>query len=140
VENYDSVVNSTILGLNKTGVKANIPYYTFLSQSELQEYNQGRINHIEEYPSVSDFVVPYSKKPTSISSIVGNAQIFSNTPCCPDEDKSKLLSNTERFAKRNGLDLYVRVSTQTGLYPKSPYKFSSNDEYLLYKNYAQTYC
>jgi hypothetical protein len=136
VENINSIVYSTIVG-TKT-FNNNQPFYTFLNNNELKDYEQGRLNHIAEYPSVTDFVVPYSKKPVAVSSIIGNAQIFGI--CCPDEDKSKRLSNNERVTNIKALNLYVRVSTQTALYPKSPYKFIDSQEYLLYKNYKERNC
>jgi hypothetical protein len=47
-------------------------------------------------------------------------------------DYSEILEN------RKAKNLYIGVSTFTAKYPKSPYKFSSNDDYLLYKKYRDT--
>ena len=47
-------------------------------------------------------------------------------------DYSEILEN------RKAKNLYIGVSTFVNKYPKTPYKFSSNDEYLLYKKYRDT--
>ena len=133
---------STIIGkpVNPKGdLVTDSIYYLFSGEGELQDYRQGRLNHVTEYPTVNDFVVPYSQRPTySVSDIIGNANIFPGIVVDPRIDKSKVLTNDERLANITALNLYVKVSTQTALYPKTPYKFTSNQEYLLYKNYVQT--
>jgi len=45
---------------------------------------------------------------------------------------------SEILQKRKARNLYISVSSFTAKYPKSPYKFSSSDEYLLYKKYRDT--
>lgn len=144
IENYNSIVYSSIVGKPISPVGDTViesVFYKFSGDVELQDYKQGRLNHIAEYPSVSDFVVPYSQRPlNSVSDIIGNADIFPGVIIDPRIDKSKVLTNDERLANINALNLFVKVSTQTSLYPKTPYKFSSNQEYLLYKNYLQTKC
>ena len=143
IENYNSIVYSTINGTGTLQTQASDSpttplFYTFTSDAELQDYKQGRLNHIAEYPAVADFVVPYANKPLAIRDIIGDPNIFYITPCCQNIDKSKLLTNNERLYNQTGLNLFVRVSTQTAMYPKSPYKFQSAQEYLLYNNYKQT--
>jgi len=145
VENYNSIVYSTIYGTpTKTmgGSVTDSIYYPFSGDVELQDYRQGRLNHIAEYPDVTDFIVPYSQKPAfrTVSDIIGNANIFPTVVVDPNIDKSKLLTTAERLKNITALNLFVKVSTQTSLYPKSPYKYASNEEYLLYKNYVQTKC
>jgi len=143
IENYNSIIYSTI---NGTGIpekgadsETNPLFYTFTSDAELQEYRQGRLNHISEYPAVNDFVVPYAQKPLAVKDIINDTNIFYTTPCCKNIDKSKLLTNDERLNNITALNLYVRVSTQTAMYPKSPYKFQSAQEHLLYNTYKNTH-
>ena len=170
VENYNSIVYSTIVGLSpplpatpipppplpatpipppplpatptpvirpstiSTG-SANIIFYNFQNQEELLDYNQGKLQHIAEYPDVSDFCVPYSKKPTNIAGVFNSNGYFIEKSI-----KSNLIDNSERLTNTTGRNLYVLVSTQKSLFPKSPYKFSGNDEYLLYKRYESNNC
>ena len=150
VENRNSIVHSTLVGLKNTPGSANLLqsgdnvsdslFYTFTGADELQEYRQGRLNHVQEYPTVTDFVVPYANKPIQVGDIIGNAEIFGEPRCCPNITKTIPLTNAERLKNRNALNLYIAVSTHTELYPKSPYKFKSNDDYLMYKNYILTNC
>ena len=144
VENYNSIVYSTLLGkpLSARGdTVTDSVFYLFKGEGELLEYKQGQLDHIAEYPSVTDFLTPYSKRPIfTVSDILGDASIFPTQVVDPRIDKSNVLTNKERLTNITALNLFVKVSTQTSLYPKTPYKFSSNQEYLLYKNYVQTNC
>lgn len=136
VENTDSIFYSTINGGGTVE-----SFYLFNNQAEKLDYEQGRLNHIAEYPDNQDFTVPYSKKPRNVKSIIGNPNIFPVTEdCCPNFDRSNVITNNQLLRNTTGINLYVKVSTQKAMFPKSPYKFSGNDEYLLYKTYEQTLC
>ena len=128
----------------------------------------GQAAHTVEYPDVTDFLNPYRKRVipyiSSVLSTIHNtnysfnqvsavgpllhplAQIptLSTTgfilPCSnflpptPPLDPAILLYN------RLGLSIYVRVSTQNAQFPKSPYKFASNEEFITYNNYKKIFC
>jgi hypothetical protein len=139
VENFNSIVYSTISGSeNPIGIY----FYSFLNQSELDDYKLGQANHIAEYPTVSDFLISYSKKPvipktsTIVSTVVSP---YISPLCCPDYISTNVISNTELLANKTAKLIYERVSTQSALFPKSPYKFSSSTEYTVYKQYRDKY-
>lgn len=139
VENFNSIVYSTITGLESS---PSLIFYTFLNQSELDDYKLGQANHISEYPTVSDFLVSYSKKPiipknsTIVSTVVAP---YISPLCCPEYISTNVISNAELLANRTARLIYERVSTQAVLFPKSPYKFSSSTEYTVYKQYRDKY-
>jgi hypothetical protein len=139
VENNDSIAYSTIIG------GGNDSFYIFNNQSEKLDYNLGRLNHIAEYPNYDDFLTPYSKRQRdnikSVNSIIGDSKIFRDTEtCCPNFDRSNVITNNELLRNTTARNLYFKVSTQKAMFPKTPYKFSGNDEYLLYKTYEQALC
>jgi len=68
-----------------------------------------------------------------IESLPPNVILGPPTQIIPkSSDYSEILEN------RKAKNLYIGVSTFVAKYPKSPYKFGSNDEYLLYKKYRDT--
>jgi len=139
VENFNSIVYSTITGSESP---TSLVYYSFLNQSELDDYRLGQVNHISEYPTVADFLVSYSKKPivpkknTVVSTVVAP---YISPLCCPEYISTNVISNAELLANKTAKLIYERVSTQAALFPKSPYKFSSSTEYTVYKQYRDTY-
>jgi hypothetical protein len=139
VENYNSIVYSTINGSESP---ANLIFYSFLNQSELDDYKLGQANHVSEYPNVADFLTSYSKKPiipknsTIVSTVVSP---YISPLCCPEYISTNVISNAELLANKTAKLIYERVSTQAALFPKSPYKFSGASEYLVYKQYRDKY-
>jgi len=149
VENFNSIVHSTLQNTlpvpqSNDQAKERI-WYQFTSNAERQQYQQGKINHILEYPSVSDLQVGYADKPIVLNSTIltelSSMSIsgFSDT-CSGSQYVPPQKTYSQIISDRNALNLYVRVSTQKSLYPKSPYKFSSSQEYLSYKTYLALYC
>jgi hypothetical protein len=138
VENFNSIVYSTITGSESS---TSLVYYSFLNQSELDDYKLGQVNHIAEYPTVADFLVSYSKKPiiAKNSTVVSTVTPFISPLCCPDYISTNVISNTELLVNKTAKLIYERVSTQAVLFPKSPYKFSGSSEYLAYKQYRDKY-
>jgi hypothetical protein len=45
---------------------------------------------------------------------------------------------SDSMENKKARNLFIAVSSFTGKFPKSPYKFSSSDEYVLYKKYRDT--
>jgi len=152
IENYNSIVRNklaqTVPPEGKSGTSTPA-FYQFQGSAEKTAYNLGQSAHTVTYPDETDFLVPYAAKPipytsTVMSTIVGYKYVYVSTttstfcsnilPTGPKKDSDVLLRN------RNGLNLYVRVSTQSAQFPKSPYKFSSNSEYLLYNEYKKILC
>ena len=152
IENINSIVLHTLA--NKLPVEAatgtSAPaFYQFTGSDEKTAYNQGQLAHTVTYPDVVDFLVPYASKPipyasTILSTISGTKYPYISTgtstfcsnllPTLPRKDSDILLRN------KNALNLYVRVSTQIAQFPKSPYKFASNNEYITYNEYKRTLC
>jgi hypothetical protein len=152
IENFNSIVLNKLAQTvppEASSGTSTPAFYQFQSSAEKTAYNLGQSAHTVTYPDETDFLVPYASKPipyisTVISTIVGYKYVYVSTttstfcsnilPTAPKLDSDIILRN------RNGLNLYVRVSTQIGQYPKSPYKFSSNSEYLLYNEYKKILC
>ena len=150
IENYNSVVYHTLANTLpvEAGSNINTPsFYQFQDSNEKTAYDIGHLTHTVIYPEVIDFLTPYSYKAiqytSSITSTIqGTKYIYSGEstfcsnilPTVPSIDYNELLKN------RVGLNLYVRVSTQISQFPKSPYKFSSNQEYITYNEYKRFFC
>lgn len=160
VENHDSIVYNKILNSvpEQTATSADKPWFKFANDTERQIYLKGQAHHLAEYPSVSDFQIPYSKKLVTLSSTVlqtlstiypspiiniqpisSVASTIATLPSTTSQLNPKQQSSDEILKNKTALNLYVRVSTQNHFFPKSPYKFKGNDEYLLYKTYASIY-
>ena len=156
VENHDSIIYNRLVNSVPTqqGICFDKPWYKFVNDTERQIYLNGRLHHIAEYPSVSDFQIPYSQKLITYSSSVlqtlstlypssiintqpiSSLATIASTPSQlnpPQQSPSQILKN------RTAQNLYVRVSTQNYTFPKSPYKFKGSGEYLMYKAYASVY-
>jgi hypothetical protein len=144
VENYNSIVSNTLANIVPTEAGVQTPeFYQFRDSHEKTSYKLGQLAHTVAYPDVADFLKPYSYKPIQyVSSVISTmtgtnyppveSTICSNVvPPLPTLDYDELLRN------RVGLGIYVRVSTQLAQFPKSPYKFSSNEEYITYKEYKR---
>lgn len=150
VENINSIIQNKLA--NRLPIEAGSgfsepAFYQFVNSDEKTAYNLGQLAHTVTYPDVTDFLVPYSAKPIAYTSTVISTlaqikypPILSTTICSnvlpplPPLDSDMLLRN------RNGLNLYVRVSTQVAQFPKSPYKFKTNDEYITYNEYKKLLC
>jgi hypothetical protein len=146
VENKDSAVRAMLADTEpkSQGGAPDRIFHIFENDEERVLYKIGQRAHISQYPNITDFQIPYANKPiqytsTVLASIAKNAAAITTGPC-PNEPKSKSLTNDERLFNQKSLNLYVKVSTQTGLYPKSPYKFASTEEYLMYKKYKAINC
>ena len=111
------------------------------SFAEKIAYSKGQLAHIARYPDISDFIVPYANRPIPYNSsvvssifvqsegpVTGGCRVIPTIPI----DFASVLQN------RKATSLYINVSTFNARFPKSPYKFSSQDEYLLYKKYRDT--
>lgn len=116
-------------------------WHQFVDDAEKTAYRLGQLAHVAAFPTVSDFTVPYSNRPIPyISSVVSTIKSLPPNTCvncpCPTPVIGKPISSDERLANTKALNTYIKVSTQTGLYPKSPYRYTSSEEYLLYKRYV----
>jgi hypothetical protein len=150
IENINSIVLNTLANKLPTEASSGTSaptFYQFTGSDENTAYNQGQLAHTVTYPDVVDFLVPYASKPIPYTSTVlstmksknydpgippGASTFCSNIlPTLPRLDNDILLRN------KNGLNLYVRVSTQIAQFPKSPYKFSSNNEYITYNEFKR---
>ena len=153
IENINSIVLHNLGNRLPTeassGTSAPV-FYQFTGSDEKTNYNLGQLAHTVTYPEVTDFLVPYASKPIPYTSTVlstmktknydpgippGASTFCSNIlPTLPPKDSDILLRN------KNALNLYVRVSTQISQFPKSPYKFASNSEYITYNEYKRILC
>jgi len=150
VENYNSIVLNNLANNVPVEQGSEIneaKFYQFINSQEKIDYNLGQLYHTVIYPDVTDFQQPYASRPipytsTILSTINGRTYIndpSTSTVCSnilppPPLDSDLLLNN------RRGLDIYIRVSTQNSQFPKSPYKFISNQEYITYMNYKKINC
>jgi len=141
VENNDAAVRlqlaNTVPSLTSVGERV---WYQFADDAERLAYRAGRRAHIAAFPTVSDFAIPYSDKPipytsTVLSTITTLTAVECVNCVCP-LPTGRPISEDERIANAKAASIYVKASTQTSLYPKSPYRFASADEYLLYKRYV----
>jgi hypothetical protein len=142
VETHDAEVYNRLINELPVAVTES-PWYQFANNNERQDYLSGQRNHIIEFPSVSSFQIPYSKKKLEYVSSVLQQISTLNSAGYPKPIKPAICNcdtaiipqkPSEQIIKdRAGLNLYVRVSTQSFLYPKSPYRFTNNEEYLSYK-------
>jgi len=149
IENYNSIVLNTLaqeLPKESGSSVTDSVFYQFNSSQEKTTYKLGQLYHTVVYPDVVDFQQPYASRPipytsTVLSTIKGQTYVdLPSTIVCskfippPPLDQDTVLNN------RLGLNIYVRVSTQNALFPKSPYKFASNKEYITYMNYKNINC
>jgi len=146
IENKDSAVRDMLANTvpKSQGGAPDRIFHIFESDEERVLYKSGQRAHITQYPDITDFQIPYANKPiiytsTVVAAIAKSGAAITTGPC-PNEPKSKPLTNEERLFNQKSLNLYAKVSTQTGLYPKSPYKFASTEEYLMYKKYKAINC
>jgi len=143
VENTNSIVRQQLANTVPNSVTSGGErvWYQFTDNEERIAYKLGQFAHIAKYPDVSDFLVPYSDRPIQYTSSVTSsiAKLLPNecVDCaCPKPILGKPITDEERLKNIKAANLYVKVSTQTGLYPKSPYHYGSAEEYLLYKRYV----
>jgi hypothetical protein len=148
VENNNSAIllrlaNTVPIGTSGSGGgdRGDRIWYQFADDAEKMAYRQGRRDHIAAFPTVSDFMVPYSDRPipytsTVLSTLASLPQPAVPINCICSLPTGRLMSDDERISNAKAASVYVKASTQTALYPKSPYRFSSADEYLLYKRYV----
>ena len=160
VENHDSIVYNRFIKSvpDQTAICNDKHWFRFANDNERQVYLKGQAHHIAEYPSVSDFQIPYSKKLVNLSSTVlqtlstiypspiintlpisSVASTIATLPSTSSQLNPKPIASDEILKNRTAQNLYVRVSTQNRLFPKSPYRFNGNNEYLLYKAYASVF-
>jgi hypothetical protein len=139
IENFNSIARNNLA--NSLPTATSQVFYNFVDNSEKLDYTNGQIQHVERYPDISDFLVPYSRKdipytPTVIAALqfVPSETILGP---CPGDPVPKSPAVIDPVGYRKSRDVYVRVSTQQAQFPKSPYKFGSNQEYLLYKKFQE---
>jgi len=147
VENYNSAILNQLgetVPKPQNGERDGSVFYNFANQKERNDYLAGQRAHVRALPNVNDFVVPYANKPipytSSVISTLATVNPQMMTGPCPNERPGKPISYEELISNRKGLSIYIKVSTQTGLYPKSPYKFKNTEEYLMYKKYVNLNC
>jgi hypothetical protein len=144
IENINSVVLNRLASIvPKNPADAEPPFYIFASNQERQDYIQGRFFHLRRDPRNPELEVPFARKPIPYTSSVV-AAIMKLPPApregpCPCDAPSTAVNSSEIVTNRKDLSLYVRVSTFNARFPKSPYKFSGNDEYLIYKKYKDIF-
>ena len=149
VENYNSIVLNKLANETPNESSSGVvtpAFYQFINSAEKTDYNLGQLAHTVAYPDNVDFIKPYSSRPipytSTILSTINNTTISTiDSPFCanilptkPSVGKDILLRN------QKSLNLYVRVSTQVAQFPKSPYKFTSSEEYIAYNEYKKTLC
>ncbi len=148
IENYNSIVLNQLASIVPVEAPNGVitpAFYQFINSAEKSNYNMGQLAHTVAYPDVSDFLTSYAARPIPYTSTVmstiasirydisGVDVACSNILPPPPLDSDIILRN------RKGLSLYVRVSTQMAQYPKSPYKFTSNNEYITYNEFKQAF-
>lgn len=148
IENYNSIVLNQLASMMPVEV-ASAPitpsFYQFVDSAEKSNYNLGQLAHTVIYPDVTDFSIPYASRPipytsTVISTISGTKYDISGAAVfCSNILPPPPLANDILLRNTNGLNLYVRVSTQIAQYPKSPYKFTSNNEYITYSEFKRVF-
>jgi hypothetical protein len=143
VENHNSIVREELANIvPATGIgQVERVWYQFKDNQERTEYKMGQFAHIAKLPSVTDFIQPYSNRTipytSSVLSSIASLPINTTTNCaCERPVLGKTIPVDQRLSDIKALNLFVRVSTQTAKYPKSPYRFDSAEEYLLYKRYV----
>lgn len=150
VENYNSIVLNNLANTvpqENNSINDNSIFYQFESSEEKTNYTMGQLYHTAIYPDVVDFRKPYASRPIPYTSAVlstikkqnydpdtSSLTVCKNVLPPPPLDSDIILNN------RLGLNIYVRVSTQNAQFPKSPYKFTSNQEYITYMNYKNSFC
>ena len=144
VENYNSIVReelaNTVPATGTPSERGGV-WYQFKDNQERIEYKMGQFAHVGKFPTLADFIVPYSNKvipyTSSVLSSIASLPINTTTNCaCERPVLGKTISVDERQSNIKALNLFIRVSTQTARFPKSPYRFESAEEYLLYKRYV----
>ena len=148
IENYNSIVlnqlGSMMPAVAPSGM-INPSFYQFVDSAEKTNYNMGQLAHTVIYPDVDEFLAPYAKRPipyisTIISSIAATRyDISEGDVACSNVLPPPPLDSDIILRNRAGLNLYVRVSTQMAQYPKSPYKFTSNNEYITYSEFKRVF-
>jgi len=140
VENKNAAVWQSIL--NQGGFysgysnSTNAPiFYTFQNDTERANYLAGQTAHIREYPDVSGFTVPFSMRPYPVIN-----DISGQVTECSKIDVSKRVSATRLLFNAKDISLYAQVSTYNAQFPRSPYKFQSNNEYLTYTKIKEHIC
>jgi hypothetical protein len=108
-------------------------FYTFKNDTEYINYKAGQNAHIREYPDVSGFLSPYSTRPLPIIDVPGSHE-------CSKVDISKKISATRMLFNSKDLSSYSQISTYNAQFPRSPYKFKTNGEYLNYTKIKKFIC
>jgi len=148
IENYNSAIHkrlTEIVPSPQNNVYDGSIFYNFANQNERNDYLAGQRAHVLAFPNLTDFNVPYAKRAIPYtSSVISTLKAVSPATTgvgpCPNEKPGKPIPYEELMNNRKALSVYIKVSTQTGLYPKSPYKFKNADEYLMYKKYVSLNC
>jgi hypothetical protein len=152
IENINSIVLNNLankLPVEASSGESSSAFYQFTSSDEKTAYNLGQSAHTVTYPEVTDFLIPYSAKPIPYTSTILSTIAATNYPVVSPSTSTfcsnilptlKPFDNDILMRNKNGLNLYVRVSTQIAEYPKSPYKFKSNNEYIMYNEYKKLLC
>lgn len=150
IENINSIVRNNLanqLPVEAGGGPSEPAFYQFTGSEEKTAYNLGQLAHTITYPDITDFLVPYSAKAIPYTSTVISTLIQKTYPPIPSTSvcanvlpPKPPLTNDILLRNTNGLNLYVRVSTQIAQFPKSPYKFKSNTEYITYNEYKKLLC
>lgn len=116
-------------------------FYTFQSQQEYKDYSAGQRAHIFEYPDLSGFAIPYAQRivPVAFGQDI-SGQSSDQDIICPKADVSKIQSAKRLLLNNKDLTLYSQVSTFNAKFPRSPYKFQSNTEYISYSKIKKLIC
>lgn len=74
---------------------------------------------------------------SSITSIIATLPVIPITGP-PTQVIPVAMPYSDLLENKKAKNLFIAVSSFTGKFPKSPYKFTSSDEYVLYKKYRDT--
>lgn len=146
IENCNSIVLNQLASVVPTVAPNGVitpAFYQFVDSAEKSNYNMGQLAHTVTYPDVTDFFTSYASRPipytsTVMSTIAATRYDISGDVVCSNVLPPPPLDSDIILRNRKGLNLYVRVSTQMAQYPKSPYKFTSNNEYIMYNEFKQS--
>lgn len=146
VDTINSVIYNSIISqggiISGYGNSTDSPiFYTFPNQQEYKDYIAGQRAHIFEYPDISGFVVPYGRRIVPVfGQDISGQDISGQDIVCPKADVSKIQSAKRLLLNTKDLTLYSQVSTFNAKFPRSPYKFQSNADYITYNKIKKLIC
>jgi len=137
---YNSIISQGGISSGYSNSTNSPIFYTFQSHKEISDYSAGQRAHIFEYPDISGFVIPYAQRTYPIIGQDISGQDISGHPSCPKADVSKIQSAKRLLFNTKDLTLYNQVSTFNAKFPRSPYKFQSNTDYITYSKIKKLIC